>query len=1062
MLEVKNLVKTYKLTDKSKTKEVVALDNVSITFPETGLVFLLGKSGSGKSTLLNAIGGLDTFDSGEIIIKGKSSKSFSQSDFDSYRNTFIGFIFQEYNVLEEFTVAKNLELAIELQGRDASPEKVQELLQMVEMENLAKRKPNQLSGGQKQRVAIARALIKEPEIIMADEPTGALDSRTGKQVMETLKKLSKTKLVIIVSHDREFAEIYGDRIVELMDGKIIRDVTKKEVQAVKTSSGISVIDNEIIHIKKGQKPSKEDMEIIFKEIMKNSEEGDTIISLSERANAEMKKANAITDDGNKEVFKDTTPEDVDKKVYDPNKFKLIKSRLKFKDSFKMGASGLKHKKAKLVFTILLSFIAFTLFGVIDTLSSFNRPQAVWSTVEKFDNQYVKLLKGKPYGDGRAMGMPWTETDTLLLNEKFPDIQFLNVVNTGRYFGTPWGSGSTNTLSINGLESQGTVLTSAFYSGMMYLPEDKVQTLGVSIEYGRLPNKSKEVAITKHMYNALKANNAEKVKEYSDVVGGSYGSIEMYNSKSGNWTKYTIVGIVDDKSDFSKYAEYSTEEINSDYKLQDKIRTEITQSMATMLFISEEDSASFGNAMPNIDIELYKGETYLQGGSQTLSEVNTLSGKFNKNLRQSAERLSDWVYYKNGTFYKNGEIVDLAPNEIIITKNMLSSMNISEDDMKLNINSETPFKLQMKENGSTIKEFTVVGYWTDYTYVPILSSADVEFFNSRYNNSSITYSYTFGQDSGDLNIYYYDLSQAKSVKGYIESNSSNCKWEWFLENDTNITYLRSDKQFVSGNLNIAHNEIVLPEDMLSNIGTEEELKAMIEEGLVVDFKMGDNDNPTNLFSFTVVGLTSYWQSMYVSNNTLEDINKELIGCADYTIAILSDNHSENEKFIKYCEEFNNLNTKYTVQNGATAILDEFGEIINTATKYIVWVGVGFAAFAGLLLMNFIATSISYKKREIGILRALGARSFDVFGIFFNESFIIAFINFVLATVATFVASAIISDVLIKELGIELVLLSTGIRQVVLIFGVSLLVAFLSSLLPVYKIAKKKPIDAINNR
>ena len=138
MLEVKNLVKTYKLTDKSKTKEVVALNDVSISFPETGLVFLLGKSGSGKSTLLNAIGGLDTFDSGEIIIKGRSSKSFTQSDFDSYRNTFIGFIFQEYNVLEEFTVAKNLALAIELQGKEASDEKVKELLQMVEMEGLQK------------------------------------------------------------------------------------------------------------------------------------------------------------------------------------------------------------------------------------------------------------------------------------------------------------------------------------------------------------------------------------------------------------------------------------------------------------------------------------------------------------------------------------------------------------------------------------------------------------------------------------------------------------------------------------------------------------------------------------------------------------------------------------------------------------------------------------------------------------------------------------------------------------------------------------------------------------
>ena len=131
MLKVKNLVKIYKI---GKTKETVkALNNVSIDFPETGLVFLLGKSGSGKSTLLNAIGGLDTFNSGEIIIKGKSSKDFSQSDFDSYRNTFIGFIFQEYNVLEEFSVAKNLSIALELQGKKADREAVNNLLSQVDM-----------------------------------------------------------------------------------------------------------------------------------------------------------------------------------------------------------------------------------------------------------------------------------------------------------------------------------------------------------------------------------------------------------------------------------------------------------------------------------------------------------------------------------------------------------------------------------------------------------------------------------------------------------------------------------------------------------------------------------------------------------------------------------------------------------------------------------------------------------------------------------------------------------------------------------------------------------------
>ena len=170
MLEIKNIVKIYR----SKTgEEVRALDGVSIQFPESGMVFLLGKSGSGKSTLLNVIGGLDSYDSGEFSIMGKSSKDFVGSDFDAYRNTFIGFIFQEYNVLDDFTVGANIGLALELQGKKATEEKIGEILDSVDLLNYAQRKPNELSGGQKQRVAIARALVKEPQIIMADEPTGA-------------------------------------------------------------------------------------------------------------------------------------------------------------------------------------------------------------------------------------------------------------------------------------------------------------------------------------------------------------------------------------------------------------------------------------------------------------------------------------------------------------------------------------------------------------------------------------------------------------------------------------------------------------------------------------------------------------------------------------------------------------------------------------------------------------------------------------------------------------------------------------------------------------------------
>ena len=198
MIELRNVSKTYK---SKKSTNTAALKDISIKFPEKGLVFILGKSGSGKSTLLNIIGGLDKYDSGEVIINGKSTKDFKEKDFDAFRNTYMGFIFQEYNLLENYSIEENIKLPLELQNIKSTDEEVKNALKQVELGDISKRKTNELSGGQKQRVAIARALIKKTEIILADEPTGNLDSTTGEQIWNILKNLSKDKLVIVVSHD---------------------------------------------------------------------------------------------------------------------------------------------------------------------------------------------------------------------------------------------------------------------------------------------------------------------------------------------------------------------------------------------------------------------------------------------------------------------------------------------------------------------------------------------------------------------------------------------------------------------------------------------------------------------------------------------------------------------------------------------------------------------------------------------------------------------------------------------------------------------------------------------
>lgn len=221
MLELKNIKKSYNTGSFSQQ----ALKGINLQFRKSEFVAILGASGSGKTTLLNIIGGLDRYDSGDLIINNKSTKKFKDNDWDSYRNNCIGFVFQSYNLIGHISVLENVEMGMTLSGVSVKKrrKKALEVLDKVGLSSHVYKRPNQLSGGQMQRVAIARALANDPDIILADEPTGALDSTTSVQIMELIKEISKDKLVIMVTHNAELASDYASRIINLKDGKLISD-----------------------------------------------------------------------------------------------------------------------------------------------------------------------------------------------------------------------------------------------------------------------------------------------------------------------------------------------------------------------------------------------------------------------------------------------------------------------------------------------------------------------------------------------------------------------------------------------------------------------------------------------------------------------------------------------------------------------------------------------------------------------------------------------------------------------------------------------------------------------
>ncbi|HIZ70458.1 MAG TPA: ABC transporter ATP-binding protein, partial [Candidatus Atopostipes pullistercoris] len=221
MLQIKNITKTYD----TGALQQKALNDVSFNLRDNEFVSVLGHSGSGKTTLLNIIGGLDRYDNGDIIINGISTKNYSDRDWDSYRNHSVGFVFQSYNLIPHQSVLSNVELALTISGISSNERKdrAAKALEEVGLKEHLHKRPNQLSGGQMQRVAIARALVNEPDILLADEPTGALDSDTSVQIMELLKKVAKDRLVVMVTHNPELAHNYSNRIIELQDGEIISD-----------------------------------------------------------------------------------------------------------------------------------------------------------------------------------------------------------------------------------------------------------------------------------------------------------------------------------------------------------------------------------------------------------------------------------------------------------------------------------------------------------------------------------------------------------------------------------------------------------------------------------------------------------------------------------------------------------------------------------------------------------------------------------------------------------------------------------------------------------------------
>lgn len=1008
MLEVRNLTKAY---HPKNGEDVVALKNVSLKFPRKGMIFILGKSGSGKSTLLNLLGGLDRYDSGEIIIKGKSSKDFTAGDFDSYRNTYLGFIFQEYNILNEFNVASNIALALELQGVKATNEAVNKILEDVDLAGYGGRKPAELSGGQKQRVAIARALVKNPEIILADEPTGALDSNTGLQVFDTLKRLSKDKLVIVITHDRDFAEMYGDRVIELKDGEVISDIEKYSAEAARVSEGMSVVDDRIIQIKKGHRLTAEDVILINDYLL----EHDALLSIDDKANKDMKRFARIGEDGNKESFKATDESKIEAPQED---FKLIKSRLPFKNSFKIGASSLRHKPFRLAVTIFLSIIAFTMFGLSDTFAAYNKQKSAYNSISASDIQGLSFSISKEYlvneeSDYRAdVPLKLSDADIETLREK-----------TGLTF-KPVYSPSVSLGIDNRIRSN---LFEYFYErsfGGFIEADEQFITDELKYTYvGVLPKNFEEVAISKYYYDCFAdCGYRDKDKTYSpDEITDEATFLSFGPTIDCNGMDYKITAVIDTKFPTEYYSSLKIDSSKvqiTDFVLNNELIAAVNYGYHGLLYVRNGFIADFTkDIVPQPDLGL---DLSLNNAGNFSLSVKRGSGNYGLPLGYGKRIFSATEVKDNFDFtFFNAKKTTLEDNEILIDLDIL--LQFLESEMIYDTGAVTEENLELYHKLTMYRSLQI--YESDI--VRMVENEPEFLVEKNFIPDGYTADYILANKDGrEVQRAYYDYIT------YHFHEFEEIYRVYFLEKDF-FPFIEE-----KGYLN-----------RYENVELEGYLQAGSGSGIRRIFKTaGYYMNSSNT------------GGVALSDALVADIVRLIDGKYAFAITQMPEGNTlKNAIAVNYSKHENGI--IYSMQNGVMSSLNILTNVIEAFADVFLYIGLAFAAFSALMLTNFISTSVAFKKREIGILRAVGAKSSDVYGIFANESLLIALINFLFSAVVTGVVVVVLNSIFRNEYHMSITILDFGIRQIAIMLAICVGVALIASFIPSYRISKKKPVDAI---
>ncbi len=973
MLELIDVRKVYT----TKAGDTIALKGVSIKFADKGMVFISGKSGCGKTTLLNSIGGLDKIDGGEIIVDGKKFSEFTPADYDSYRNTMVGFVFQEYNLLNEYSIEKNINIADELQGRKTDNDKLRELLKKFEIADYEKRKPNQLSGGQKQRVAIVRALIKNPKIILADEPTGALDSATGIQVMDLLKELSKEKLVIVVSHENSFAEKYADRIIRIVDGQVVEDVSLSDVAV---NDNVFDSEQEII-VKSGAKLNESETKTLVTAIEEKKK-----IRLTEKITVRQRKK---------------TEKIEGKENQEPAVF--IKSRMKFKSIAGLGMKSLVVKPFRLIITILLSVIAFAVFGIFDSVASYNGERALskllssgeYNSVSiynsyngssydeasfKMSQSYLnKLNKDTGYSFRGIYEIVDEENirpnnymerrDFFNKDHKLKQISAVSYTVVGREYYTQYVNGFVE-FGWGDISNDGTTIKGYNYKIIPNISDAEGGNGFVPTYPELMENDSglQGVGISKYLAESIRFwSKHNKDKKFNDIdvknIEDLYGQTLIIND-----VEYCISAIIDCGEVPEKY---------------EKLKTVTTKDAPPAL---TQDFTTYLNSSCNLSVFVPNGfvEQYRAKNNRVVSYIGDYNGAVYDCFIDGGDKMYNTPVFYNVNEFTNENTVmfnddsedgvapTLANNEVLISARNIKNALFEKDLINGTVINQTELHFKTLED-------------------PEKTSQD-----RRLAVKEI------------LNILKTNIDNFNPVKKLVIKSTA----EWDREKELLNKELKVVGVYFDVNIDRGYSRL------------DEEIEPIVlsTSGL------------KNLNVNTDQGIYS---------RAISTISTSKIG-ANKLSSMMS--NQSGFKLVWY-------------QNGILEILEDNSEFIGQFLDLFLYIAIAMITFSIFMLFNYISTSIVSKRQSIGVLRALGTGGKSIFLMFLLEGIAISLIGGLLASLTSYIACIFVNDYILEVMNLTIKFVLFGGRQIAIIVASSLATGFLASLIPIIRIVKEKPVALI---